>query len=260
VRRQRLNVFKMKALGSTVVSVTTGSRTLRGRHQRSPARLDGERRPHPLHHRQRGRPPTPSRSWSATSRRSSAARRWAQCLEQVGRLPDAVVACVGGGSNSAGIFYPFIEDEAVELVGSRGGRAAAWPRGSTRPPWAFGPAGRPARGLQLRPAGRRRPNGRRSTRCPAGLDYPGRRPRAQLRKDSRRVRYTNVGDDDALQAFRRCARWRASCPLWRRRTALDSRVMRLAAGRRREDVVVICFSWPRRQGLLRGGAATGEVI
>ena len=106
-----------------------------------------------------------------------------QCLEQLGRLPDAVVACVGGGSNAAGMFYPFIEDAEVELVGAEaGGRGPkAGEHASSLTP---GPARRAARQLQLRAAGRRRPDPGR----PLDLGrprLPGRRPRAQLLEGQR---------------------------------------------------------------------------
>src|ERR1700739_1456209 len=116
VRRQKLNVFKMRALGTEVIPVKTGSRTLRDainealRDWMASVRtthynLGSVVGPHPF--------PVLVRDFQAVIGRE--ARQ--QCLEQVGRLPDVVVACVGGGSNAAGMFYPFVEDVGVELVG-----------------------------------------------------------------------------------------------------------------------------------------------
>src|SRR5262245_55283684 len=125
VRRQKLNVFKMRALGTEVVPVKTGSRTLRDaineamRDWMASVRtthyiLGSVVGPHPF--------PMLVRDFQAVI--GQEARQ--QCLDETGRLPDVVVACVGGGSNSAGMFYPFVEDAGVELVGvEAGGRGAA---------------------------------------------------------------------------------------------------------------------------------------
>src|SRR5260370_1379247 len=124
VRRQSLNVFKMKALGTTVVSVKSGSRTLRdaineamrdwmATVERTHYIIGSVVGPHPF--------PMMVRDFQSVIGRETRA----QCLEQVGRLPGAVVACVGGGSNSAGIFYPFQDDTNVELIGVEAMRVAA---------------------------------------------------------------------------------------------------------------------------------------
>src|SRR5947209_8105484 len=124
VRRQRLNVFKMEAMGCAVSPVRTGSRTLRdainealrdwmATVETTHYIIGSVVGPHPF--------PLIVRDFQAVI--GQEARR--QCLEQVGRLPDVVIACVGGGSNSAGMFYPFVADAAVELVGvEAGGRGA----------------------------------------------------------------------------------------------------------------------------------------
>ena len=125
----------------------------------------------------------------------------AQCLEQEGRLPDLLVACVGGGSNAMGLFHPFVEDEEVDMVGVEAG--------------GHGLATRPAR----RTAQRRQ--SWRAARCPhlcpwttttarswathsisAGLDYPGVGPEHSHWKDIGRARYGSVTDEEALEAFR----------------------------------------------------------
>src|SRR5919204_1435589 len=119
-RRQRLNVFKMKALGGEVVTVKSGSRTLRDAINEAMRDwmatvvtthyiIGSVVGPHPF--------PLMVRDFQSVIGREARA----QCLEQVGRLPGAVVACVGGGSNAAGMFYPFLADPAVELVGVEAG-------------------------------------------------------------------------------------------------------------------------------------------
>ena len=177
IRRQAPNVFSMKLLGAEVRPVTSGSRTLRDaineamRDWMSSVEtthyiLGSVVGPHPF--------PRIVRDFQSVIGREAIE----QSREQLGRLPDTVVACVGGGSNAAGMFYPFIEHEEVALVGvEAGGRSdeAGRPRGPAQPR----PARRAARQLQLRDAGRRRPNVRRP------LDVgrprlPRRRPGAQL--------------------------------------------------------------------------------
>ena len=120
IRRQKLNVFNMKTLGATVVPVTTGSRTLRdatneamrdwmGSSSQTHYTIGSVVGPHPF--------PMIVRDFQAVIGRETRS----QCLDRLGRLPDAVVACVGGGSNAAGMFYPFIDDAEVELIGAEAG-------------------------------------------------------------------------------------------------------------------------------------------
>src|SRR5258707_671869 len=122
IRRQRLNVFIMKPMGAEVRPVTSGSRTLRDAINEAMrdwmSSVEGTHYiigsvvgPHPF--------PMMVRDFQSIIGRE--ARQ--QCLDQIGRLPDEVVACVGGGSNSAGMFYPFVEDATVQLTGVEpGGR------------------------------------------------------------------------------------------------------------------------------------------
>ncbi len=177
IRRQKLNVFNMKTLGATVVPVTTGSRTLRDATNEAMRDWMGSSKsthytigsvvgPHPF--------PMIVRDFQSVIGRETKA----QCLGQIGRLPDAVVACVGGGSNAAGMFAPFIEDAEVELIGAEaGGRGLK--AGEHAASLTQGPARRAPRQLQLRAPGRRRPDlGRPLDLGRSGLS--GRRPRAQL--------------------------------------------------------------------------------
>jgi tryptophan synthase beta chain len=238
VRRQRLNVFKMKALGSAVTPVTTGSRTLRDAINEALRDwmatvadthyiIGSVVGPHPF--------PMIVRDFQSVIGRETRA----QCLEQVGRLPDVVVACVGGGSNAAGMFYPFAGDHGVELVGvEAGGRGAregdhAATLGHGRPGVLHGTF---SYVLQD-------DDGQTSTvhSVSAGLDYPGVGPEHSYWKDARRVRYTSVRDDEALEGFRLCARLEGILPALETAHAVVE-AMRVAAKRAREDVVVVCFS------------------
>jgi tryptophan synthase beta chain len=238
VRRQRLNVFKMKAMGATVTSVETGSRTLRDAINEalrdwmaSVAHthyiIGSVVGPHPF--------PRMVRDFQSVIGREARA----QCLEQVGRLPDVVVACVGGGSNAAGMFYPFLADTSVELVGvEAGGRgtgpgAHAATLGHGRPGVLHG-----AFSYVLQDE-----DGQTAAvhSVSAGLDYPGVGPEHSHWKDSGRVRYTHVGDDEALKGFSTCARLEGVLPALETSHAVVEG-MRIAAKRAHEDVVVICFS------------------
>jgi tryptophan synthase beta chain len=133
-----------------------------------------------------------------------------QCQERLGSLPDAVVACVGGGSNAAGIFYPFIDDEAVELIGAEaGGRG---PR-----------AGDHAASLSQGTPGvlhgsfsyvLQDEDGQTNDvhSISAGLDYPGVGPEHSYWKDIGRVRYESITDSEALEAYHTTARLEGILP------------------------------------------------
>jgi tryptophan synthase beta chain len=238
VRRQRLNVFKMKALGSEVVTVRSGSRTLRdainealrdwmASVEHTHYIIGSVVGPHPF--------PVMVRDFQAIIGREARA----QCQEQTGRLPHVVVACVGGGSNSAGIFYPFIGDTTVELVGVEAGGRGSGP-GAHAATLCHGRPGvlHGTYSYVLQDG-----DGQTATvhSVSAGLDYPGVGPEHSYWKDSGRVHYTNVADADALEGFDLCSRLEGILPALETAHAVVEG-MRQAAGRARNDVVVICFS------------------
>src|SRR5579883_1726456 len=191
VRRQKLNVFKMKALGTEVIAVTSGSRTLRD--AINEAMRDWMATVEDTHYiigSVVGPHPFPAMVRDFQSVIGAEARE--QCLEQVGKLPEVVVACVGGGSNSAGMFYPFVADSSVELVGvEAGGRGSA--RGDHAATLGHGQPGvlHGSYSYVLQD-----PDGQTEAvhSISAGLDYPGVGPEHSYWKDSGRVKYTNVGD------------------------------------------------------------------
>jgi tryptophan synthase beta chain len=238
VRRQRLNVFKMRALGSEVGSVTTGSRTLRDAINEALRDwmasvadthyiIGSVVGPHPF--------PLLVRDFQSVIGRETRE----QCLEQVGRLPDVIVACVGGGSNAAGMFHPFVEDQSVELVGVEAGGRSATP-GQHAATLNFGRPGvlHGAFSYVLQDD-----DGQTAAvhSVSAGLDYPGVGPEHSYWRDSGRVRYTRVGDDEALKAFHLCSRSEGILPALETAHAVVEAI-RLASRRSRDDVVVICFS------------------
>jgi tryptophan synthase beta chain len=238
VRRQKLNVFKMKALGATVSTVKTGSRTLRdainealrdwmASVETTHYIIGSVVGPHPF--------PMIVRDFQSVI----GAETKAQCLEQIGRLPNAVVACVGGGSNSAGMFYPFIGEPDVALVGvEAGGRGLG--EGNHAATLSYGKPG-VLHGtfsyVLQNEDGQTAPVHSVS----AGLDYPGVGPEHSYWKDSGRVQYVSVPDDDALKGFDLCCRLEGIIPALETAHAVVE-AMRLAAKRSKEDAVVICFS------------------
>jgi tryptophan synthase beta chain len=238
VRRQKLNVFKMKALGTEVVPVTSGSRTLRDAINEAMREwmasvththyiIGSVVGPHPF--------PLMVRDFQSCIGRE--ARQ--QCQEQTGKLPDVVVACVGGGSNSAGMFYPFVNDANVELVGvEAGGRSAT--QGNHAATLSFGAPGvlHGSFSYVLQDDdGQTAPVHSIS----AGLDYPGVGPEHSFWRDSKRVKYTHVADADALAMFGTCCRLEGILPALETAHALVE-AMRIAAKRKKDDVVLVCFS------------------
>jgi tryptophan synthase beta chain len=238
VRRQKLNVFKMRALGSEVITVTSGSRTLRDAiNEAMRDWMASVTHTHYIIGSVVGPHPFPQMVRDFQSVIGREARQ--QCLEQVGRLPDVVVACVGGGSNSAGMFYPFVGDAGVELLGvEAGGRGSeqgehAATLGHGRPGVLHGSFSYVLQDDDGQTAA--------VHSVSAGLDYPGVGPEHSYWKDSRRVRYTSITDDDALKGFELCSRLEGILPALETAHAVVE-AMRVAARRPKEDVVVVCFS------------------
>jgi len=238
VRRQQLNVFKMKALGSEVVSVTTGSRTLRDAiNEAMRDWMATVENTHYIIGSVVGPHPFPMMVRDFQSVIGQETRQ--QCLEQTGKLPNVVVACVGGGSNSAGMFYPFIDDTQVELVGvEAGGRGTEF--GQHAATISFGRPGvlHGSHSYVLQDGdGQTAPVHSVS----AGLDYPGVGPEHSFWKDSGRVRYTQVSDAESLNGFATCSRLEGILPALETAHAVVE-AMRIAAKRPKDDVIIVCFS------------------
>jgi tryptophan synthase beta chain len=238
VRRQKLNVFKMRAMGTEVVPVKSGSRTLRDAiNEAMRDWMATVENTHYIIGSVVGPHPFPAMVRDFQSVIGEETKR--QCVAQVGRLPDVVVACVGGGSNAAGMFYPFANETSVELVGvEAGGRSGgAGDHAATLSQGQPGVLHGSFSYVLQDGDGQTAPVHSIS----AGLDYPGVGPEHSFWKDSRRVHYTSIGDDEALQGFSRCSRLEGILPALETSHAVVEG-MRQAAGRRPEDVVVICFS------------------
>ncbi len=197
MRRQRLNVFRMRLLGANVVAVTNGSRTLKDAISEAMRDwvtnvatthylLGSALGPHPY--------PTMVRDFHRVI--GLEARR--QILEAEGRLPDAIFACVGGGSNAIGIFHPFIEDEGVKLIGvEAGGHSLTLGQHAAR--FAGGSPGvlHGARSYLLQDD-HGQVSGTHS--ISAGLDYASVGPEHAWLHDRGRAEYVSCSDADALNA------------------------------------------------------------
>ena len=199
VQRQSLNVYRMKLMGANVIPVTSGSKTLKD--ALNEAMRDWVTNVDDTHYiigTVAGPHPYPMivRDFAATIGQEARA----QMLEQVGRLPDAVVACVGGGSNAMGIFYPFIDDVDVALVGvEAGGHGIA--SGAHAAPLNDGKVG-VLHGNRSYLMSDTDGQIKETHSISAGLDYPGVGPEHAYLKDIGRATYDSATDDEAMEAFR----------------------------------------------------------
>ena len=199
IARQALNVYRMKLLGAEVVAVSSGSKTLKD--AMNEALRDWVTHVDDTHYiigTVAGPHPYPQLVRDFQSVIGQEARR--QCLELAGRLPDALVACVGGGSNALGLFHPFIDDLEVRLVGVEAG-GQGLKTGRHAAPLNVGAPGvlhgnrtylMQDRDGQIQP----------THSISAGLDYPGVGPEHSHLKDIGRAEYDSVTDEEALAAFR----------------------------------------------------------
>jgi tryptophan synthase beta chain len=198
VRRQSLNVYRMKLLGAEVVPVTSGSRTLKD--ALNEAMRDWVNNVDTTHYiigTVAGPHPFPAMVRDFQSVIGQETRT--QSLQAFGRLPDVLVACVGGGSNAIGLFHPFIDDTSVRLVGvEAGGDGIATGRHAA--PLAAGRVG-VLHGNKTYLMANDDGQIIETHSISAGLDYPGVGPEHSFLKDIGRAEYDSVTDDEALEAF-----------------------------------------------------------
>jgi tryptophan synthase beta chain len=199
VRRQSLNVYRMKLMGARVIPVSSGSKTLKD--AMNEAMRDWVTNVDDTHYiigTVAGPHPYPTLVRDFASIIGQEAR--AQMLEQEGRLPNVVVACVGGGSNAMGIFHPFINDADVDLVGvEAGGHGIA--SGAHAAPLNDGKVG-VLHGNRSYLMSDDDGQIMETHSISAGLDYPGVGPEHAFLKDIGRATYSSATDDEAMQAFR----------------------------------------------------------
>jgi len=238
VQRQSLNVFRMKLMGAEVRPVASGSRTLKDaineafRDWVSNARdtyylLGSVVGPHPY--------PMMVRDFQSVIGKETRQ----QALDQIKSLPDYIVACVGGGSNSMGIFYPFIDDKEVKLIGvEAGGQGLATGKHAA----TLG-AGTPGilHGTKSYVLQDDHGQIKETHSISAGLDYPGVGPEHSYLKDSGRATYVSVDDKEALEAFQLLCRTEGITPALESAHAVAYAV-KLAASLDKEKTIVINLS------------------
>ncbi len=238
IQRQSPNVFRMKLLGARVVPVESGTRTLKDALNEAMrdwvTNIDDTfyiigtvAGPHPY--------PQMVRDFNAIV--GQEVRE--QILEQAGRLPDAVTACVGGGSNAIGIFHAFLDDVDVALIGVEAG-GDGLDTGRHAAPLTAGKPGvlhgnrtylMQDRNGQITP----------THSISAGLDYPGVGPEHSWLKDTGRAAYVAVNDDQAMQAFHECTRVEGIIPALESAHAL-AYGMKLASEMSADEIIVVNLS------------------
>jgi tryptophan synthase beta chain len=238
IQRQAPNVYRMRLLGATVVPVTSGSRTLKDALNEAMrdwvTNVDNTfyiigtvAGPHPY--------PAMVRDFQSVIGREARD----QCLKRTGRLPDALVACVGGGSNAIGLFHPFLDDAGVELYGVEAagdgidtGRHSA-PLCAGKPGVLHG-----NRTYLMEDA-----DGQiiETHSISAGLDYPGVGPEHAWLKDTGRAHYVSVTDDEAMAAFHHLTRTEGIIPALESSHAV-AYVMKLAPEMDRDAIIIVNLS------------------
>jgi tryptophan synthase beta chain len=238
MERQSLNVFRMQLLGATVRRVDAGARTLKDAINEamrdwvttvgdSYYLLGSVLGPHPY--------PLMVREFQSVIGQEARA----QCLEVLGRLPDAIVACIGGGSNAMGIFDAFIADASVRLVGVEAGGHGIRP-GAHAARFAGGSSG-VLQGTRSYVLQDKDGNIELTHSISAGLDYAAVGPEHAWLHDSARAEYTWIGDADALAAFQRLAREEGILAALESSHAI-AHVCRLAPEMRPDEVILVNLS------------------
>ncbi len=241
VRRQKLNVFRMRLLGAEVREVDAGARTLKDAINEALRDwvtnvadtyylLGSALGPHPY--------PLMVRDFQSVIGREARA----QILERENRLPDALVACVGGGSNSIGLFHPFLQDVGVRMIGvEAGGRGNELGSHAARFNTAGG--GRPGvlQGTMSYVLQNEHGQIAATHSVSAGLDYPSIGPEHAFLHDAGRVEYVSASDEEALAAFQKCSQLEGIIP------ALESahgiaHALKLAREMRSDEIVIVNLS------------------
>ncbi len=238
IERQKINVYRMRLLGAKVHAVSSGSKTLKDALNEAMrdwvTNVDNTfyiigtvAGPHPY--------PAMVRDFQAIIGREAKE----QIQEMVGRLPDALVACVGGGSNAMGLFYPFLEDKEVRIIGVEGGGHGV-ESGEHAAPLC---AGKPGVLHGNRTYLMEDEDGQISHThsISAGLDYPGVGPEHAWLKDTGRAEYVAATDDEALKAFHDLTRIEGIIPALESSHAL-AHAAKLAPTMDRDQIIVVNLS------------------
>ncbi|GIN95356.1 tryptophan synthase beta chain [Siminovitchia terrae] len=238
IRRQQLNVFRMELLGAEVRSVSQGSGTLKdavnealrywvANVEDTHYILGSVVGPHPF--------PQIVRDFQSVIGKETKK----QLMEQEGKLPDAVVACVGGGSNAMGMFYPFVNDQEVKIYGVEAAGLGIETRkhSATLTDGKAGILHGTLTYLLQDESGQIQS----AHSISAGLDYPGVGPEHAYLKDARRVTYTSATDTEALEAFQLLSKTEGIIPALESSHAV-AYAIKLAKEMSREETLVICLS------------------
>jgi tryptophan synthase beta chain len=237
VERQKTNVFRMEILGAHVIPVETGSRTLKdainealrdwaSNFETTHYLIGSVVGPHPY--------PTIVRDFQSVIGKETKE----QIMEIEGGLPDVIVACVGGGSNAMGIFYPFLEDD-VQLIGvEAGGRGIDTEENSAS--LIKGEKG-VLHGMLSYFLQDEDGQMRDTHSIAAGLDYPGVGPEHAYLKDRGRVKYVSVTDDEALRAFLEFSKTEGILPALESAHAI-AHAMKIAKEMKRDDIIIVNLS------------------
>ena len=240
-RRQQLNVVRMKLLGAEVREVDAGSRTLKDAINEAlrdwvatPAEtyylLGSALGPHPY--------PLMVREFQSVIGREARA----QMLEREGRVPDALVACVGGGSNSIGLFHPFLNDERVRMIGvEAGGRGDALGEHAARFNARGGGRVGVLHGTMSYVLQTDAGQIAETHSVSAGLDYPSVGPEHAHLRDAGRVEYVSASDADALAAFRTLSELEGIIPALESAHAV-AHALRVAGEMARDEIVLVNLS------------------
>ena len=238
IRRQAVNVFRMKLLGAEVVEVTSGSQTLKDAMNEAMrdwvSNVDDTfyiigtvAGPHPY--------PVLVRDLQSVIGRETRQ----QCLEAAGKLPDVLIACVGGGSNAIGLFYPFLQDSPVRLIGVEAGGQGLQSGRHAAPLSAGKPGVLHGNRTYLMEDENGQINPTHS--ISAGLDYPGVGPEHAWLKDSGRVEYVAVNDSEAVAAFHDLTRTEGIMPALESSHAL-AYAIKITPDMDRDAVIIINLS------------------
>ena len=241
MRRQALNVFRMQLLGAEVREVNAGSRTLKDAINEALRDwvtnvgdtyylLGSALGPHPY--------PLMVRDFQSVIGREARA----QVLEREGRLPDVLIACVGGGSNSIGLFHPFLGDAAVKMIGVEAGGAGN-ELGQHAARFNSSGGGRPGVLQGTMSYVLQDNNGQVATThsISAGLDYPSIGPEHAFLHDSERVEYVSVSDTEALEAFQLLSKLEGIIPALESAHAV-AHALKVAKEMRGDQVLVVNLS------------------
>jgi tryptophan synthase beta chain len=238
MERQALNVFRMRLMGAEVVGVEAGQKTLKDAvNEAMRDWVTNVRNTHYILGSALGAHPYPMMVRDFHRVIGKEAR--AQMLEREGRLPDEIIACVGGGSNAMGVFFDFIKDESVRLVGvEAGGHGIRQGEHAAR--FEGGKLG-VLQGCKTYILQNADGQIELTHSVSAGLDYPGVGPEHSYWRDAGRVEYTSVTDAEALDAFDLVAQREGILPALETSHAL-AWAMEEAGRRPPEEILVVCLS------------------